>query len=154
MDHFCQYHNVDQEGLLLSSPPFTETRLAIYTRRPQVKNATGRVFLIAGLAKPRRYFLWETFEIETVKQRRDGSFVAEGPGWQLAPPAELAGPEFEAFRVACANFVGFRKINDLPYARTLGDLAERFRPPGELSQVSTFLDALEAMCPFRKSLPV
>jgi hypothetical protein len=31
MNLYLQYHNVDQEGLPLSDPPFLETRLGIHT---------------------------------------------------------------------------------------------------------------------------
>jgi hypothetical protein len=57
MNFFVQYHNVENEGLLLSSPPFSATYLGIRTRRPNVKNADGRVFLVAGIGRPRRFFL-------------------------------------------------------------------------------------------------
>src|SRR5687767_4307542 len=88
---YVQYHNVANEGLLLSDPPISATRLAIHTRRPNVRGADGRVFLIAGVGRPRRYFLWETFEIEAVTVNGDGKFVASGTGWELAPPVELSG---------------------------------------------------------------
>jgi hypothetical protein len=51
MNLYLQYHNVEQEGLLLSDPPFSETRLGIHTRRPHVEQAEGRVFLVAGLGR-------------------------------------------------------------------------------------------------------
>ena len=53
MNLYVQYHNVDQEGLPLSDPPFHETRLGIHTRRPHIKDAEGRVFLVAGIGTPR-----------------------------------------------------------------------------------------------------
>ena len=74
MNSFIQYHNIQNEGLLLSDPPFSATRLAIHTRRPNVKKADGRVFLIAGIGRPRRFFLWETFEVEKVTGNGDGEF--------------------------------------------------------------------------------
>ena len=48
MNFYLQYHNVANEGLLLSDPPFSASRLAIHTRRPHVQEADGRVLLIAG----------------------------------------------------------------------------------------------------------
>ena len=54
MNLFVQYHNVAQEGLPLSDPPFRTTQLTIHTRRPSVEDAKGRVFLVAGLGKPMR----------------------------------------------------------------------------------------------------
>src|SRR5437660_1641998 len=127
MNFYLQYHNVANEGLLLSDPPFSATRLAIHTRRPNVQKADGRVFLIAGIGRPRRFFLWETFEVETVTANGDG--------------------QFEAFKAACANFVGFRSISDLPFTRTLTKLAEDNRPPGEPGKIVSFLNTLDGLLP-------
>lgn len=153
MNLYIQYHNVAQEGVPLSDPPFRETRLGIHTRRPHVKDAEGRVFLIAGIGTPRRYFLWETFEVEEVRENGGGEFEAWGTGWQLGPPQELKGKAFEAFRSACANFVGFRCVNDLAYSRTLLKLAEAHRPPakdeGNVKFVKTLLGLLRGDDPNR-----
>ncbi len=145
MNSFVQYHNVESEGLPLSLPPFAETGLSIRTSVPIVQAAEGRVFLIAGIGRPRRYFLWETFEIQSVKKNSKGEFVASGTGWQLAPPAELTGQAFEAFQSACANFVGFRDVSKLPYAKTLLKLAEKFRPPGSPAKIVPALKELDAI---------
>jgi hypothetical protein len=147
MNLFIQYHNVDQEGLLLADPLFSQTRLGIHTRRPHVEKAEGRVFLIAGVGTPRQFYLWETFEIEEVRQNADGEFEAWGTGWQLAPPQLLKGKAFEAFRSACANFVGFRCITDLPYSHTLLKLVEAYRPPAKPQDVVTFLKCLLSLLP-------
>jgi len=147
MNLYVQYHNVEQEGLPLSDPPFHETRLGIHTRRPHVKDAEGRVFLVAGIGTPRHYFLWETFEVEEVCENGDGEFEAWGTGWQLAPPQELKGKAFEAFRSACANFVGFRRVTDLSYSRTLLKVAEAHRPPAKPQEVVKFLKNLLDLLP-------
>jgi len=147
MNLYLQYHNVQNEGLLLSDPPFSATRLAIHTRRTNVQKADGRVFLIAGIGRPRRFFLWESFQIEAVKSNGDGEFQASGTGWQLAPPVELSGKPFEEFKSACANFVGFRSINDLPFAGTLNELAEEYRPAGEPGKIVSFLKTLDSLLP-------
>jgi hypothetical protein len=147
MNFFVQYHNVENEGLILSDPPFSATRLGIHTRRANVRDADGRVFLIAGVGRPRRYFLWEAFEVEEVTANGGGEFQAWGTGWQLAPPAKLTGKPFEQFKSACANFVGFRGINDLPFTRTLNTLAEQGRPPGEPGRIVCFLNALDGLLP-------
>ena len=78
--------------------------------------------LIAGIGRPRHYYLWQVFEIEGVKQSTDGLFVAFGTGWQLAPPQRLSGKSFESFKTVCANFVSFRRIDGLPYTMTLNGL--------------------------------
>jgi hypothetical protein len=141
---YLQYHNVANEGLLLSDPPFRDTRHAIYTRRPHVQKADGRVFLIAGVGRPRRCFLWVSFEIESVRSRGN-VFVASGTGWELTPPVELTGTAFEEFKAACANFVGFRCINGLPYSQKLVKLANRYKPPGETGKIVRFLQTLDGL---------
>src|SRR3972149_4796529 len=109
MPLYIQYHNSDLEGFkyLLSD----EGRFGIYTRVPHARRAQGTVLLIAAVGKPKRYFLWECFEIDHVDAQEDGTFLAEGPGWRLFPPQLLEGADFDAFKKSCANFVGFRKID-------------------------------------------
>ncbi len=147
MNLYIQYHNVAQEGLPLADPLFSDTDLGIFTRRPHVQNAAGRVLLIAGLGKPRQYFLWETFEIEEVIKDQDGEFQASGHGWQLAPPQRLHGKAFEQFQEACANFISFRCISDLPYAKTLLKLAEAHRPPTKPQETVKFLRSILTLLP-------
>jgi hypothetical protein len=147
MNVYLQYHNVANEGLLLSNPPFSATRLVIHSRRPNIQKADGQVFLIAGIGRPRRFFLWETFQIEQVTANGDGEFHATGTGWQLAPPVELTGKPFEEFKGACANFVGFRCINDLQFTLTLNKLAEDYRPPGEPGKIVSFFNTLDSLLP-------
>lgn len=147
MNLYLQYHNVANEGLLLSDPPFSRTQLCINTRLSGVQRAVGRVFLIAGIGRPRRYFLWQTFQIERIASYPGGEFEASGTGWQLAPPAELTGKQFERFRSECANFVGFRCISNLSFARTLNKLAEENRPPGESGRIVSFLNTMEHLLP-------
>jgi hypothetical protein len=139
MSRYVQYHNVEKEGL---QTLFANRRFSIYTRRPHVQKAQGTILLIVGVGKPKRYFLWEAFEIKRVKAHGDGTFVAEGPGWRLGPPQQLEGPEFAAFQNSCANFVGFRQIDDLKYSATLRTLAERYRRPVASKAMASFLREL------------
>jgi hypothetical protein len=145
MNYFVQYHNVANEGLLLSDPPFSASRLSIHTSLPGIKNAKGRVFLIAGVSRPRRYFLWETFEIEKVRTGLDGQYHASGTGWQLAPPVELTGTSFEEFQKSCANFVGFRTISESLYTRMLDALPDANRPPGDTGRSIDFLTTIDSL---------
>lgn len=128
MRYFLQYHNIDKLGWApLDERPFLQTQLAIATRRSVVRQSVGgTVFLVASLGKPRRYYLWECFQVEGVEPE-GADLCAHGTGWQLVPPQLLSGPDFEAFRKACAYFIGFRCIDKLPYHATLVDLAHRFR---------------------------
>ena len=47
----------------------------------------------------------------------------------------------------CANFVGFRCINELPFTRTLNRLSESYRPPGISSKILSFLRTLDGLLP-------
>jgi len=58
------------------------------------------------------------------------------------PPHPLAGDDFEAFKKSCANFVGFRNIDGLPFAETLKKLAVRYRPPGSVAALKKFVSQL------------
>lgn len=143
MLYYLQYHNSERLGWVpLDDRPFLQTRLAIYTRRSLITRAVGgTVFVVVSLGSPKRYYLWECFEI--VEVRGEGAqFCAWGDGWQLAPPVLLAGEEFTRFRKACANFVGFRAIDDLPYTQTLIELARRSRSPNLGPVVERFCDQL------------
>ena len=89
--------------------------------------------------------MWNTFDIEKVKRNGDGEFEASGTGWELAPPVELTGKGFEEFKAARPNFVGFRCIDDLPFAQILNELAEENRPPGEPGKIVSFLKTLDGL---------
>lgn len=122
---FLQYHNVEKLGWVpLDERPFVQTDLSIATRKPAARGAAGAaVFVIASLGRPRRYYLWERFVAERVTAAGE-DFCVSGTGRQLVPPAALRGEAFDAFRWACANFIGFRRIDGLPYAAALAALAE------------------------------
>src|SRR5262249_49402557 len=96
----------------------------------------------AGLGRPRQYYLWQTFEVEEVNKLADSEYEAVGTGWQLAPPQRLSGKSFESFKTACANFVSFRRIDSLAYAKTLNAMAEVHRPPGKRKEMAKFLKAV------------
>jgi hypothetical protein len=154
MPYFLQFHNAEKLGWVpLDARPFLQTQLAIYTRKPAVLKAVGAtVFVIVGAGKrggkknPRRYYLWECFEVAEV--RREGNdFCAWGPGWQLVPPARLDGDDFTAFRRACAWFVGFRAIDGLPYTATLAELARQRRGRPLDATVERFCCELVAALP-------
>jgi len=61
MDYYLQYHNVENEGLPLSDPPFTGTYLGIRTSVPIIKGAERR----------RVFFLAETFVVEDIIPKRN-----------------------------------------------------------------------------------
>lgn len=143
MSLYIQYHNVEKRGLkyLFSN----DGQCAISTRRPHVTSAQGTVFLIVGVGQPRQFFLWEVFDIEGVDEDDDGGYIAYGSGWQLHPPQALDGPDFQAFKESCANFVSFRNIDDLSYARTLKKLAAKHRAKCSKQMTQAFLVNLLGM---------
>jgi hypothetical protein len=128
MSLYIQYHNGEKRGLPNVAPG--EGRFEVSTAHKQGRNAEGTVFVIASVGRPKCFYLWETFAIETVEPfSKNGTlfYHIQGPGWQLSPPQRLIGPHFETFKNSCANFVCFRKIDDLPYSVTLKRLAEQHR---------------------------
>jgi hypothetical protein len=148
MPSFIQYHNAEKMGWLpLDGLPFLRTSLLIYTSRPAVRQAVGStVYLVVGLGRPRRYYLWECFRVEEVREDK-ARYFAEGTGWQLAPPQRLEGKEFDAFRLACASFIGFQNIDASPYLPTLEALARRYHCATFDDEVIRFCDDLVASMP-------
>jgi hypothetical protein len=125
---YLQYFNCEKMGRFPNGADALLTkRMGVFTKLPSVKDAKGGiVFVVTGLGKPKRYYLWESFTIEDVEH--DGEqYTVSGPGWVLLPPAPLEGKDFDKFKAACANFIGFRAIDDLPYHKTLKKLADKHR---------------------------
>ena len=67
------------------------------------------------------------------------------PATTCTHPSE--GDDFDAFRKSCANFVGFRKIDDLPFAKNLKRLADRYKPPSSVGGVEKFVKQLCELLP-------
>jgi hypothetical protein len=134
MTHYLQYFNCDKMGRFPNgAEAFLTEQMGTFTKLAAAKDAAGgTVFLIVGLGKPKRYYLWETFTVTEV--RREGEeYVVTGAGRMLLPPRHLHGEAFEAFKAACAHFIGFRSIDTLPYLATLRRLAEQHQR-GEVGQ--------------------
>lgn len=131
--------------------------LSIRTSRPEVQQAVGcDIYVIAGIGKPRQYYLWEVFTVEAVHRHRlrgADELVAVGTGWQLAPPQRLEGARFETFRRSCCNFVSFRRIDTMPYHDVLRRLADDYRPPGTPAHCAAFYSTLLDLLPPSKSGP-
>jgi hypothetical protein len=141
--HFLQYFNVEKMGRFPNgADALLTTRLGVFTKLAAVKESKGSaVFVIAGLGKPKRYFLWEVFTVEDVAH--DGEqYTVTGPGWVLYPPQRLEGKAFDDFKAACAHFVGFRAIDELPYRKTLRNLADKFHLPDVNAACEAFCDEL------------
>lgn len=121
---FLQYFNIEKMGRFPNgAEALLTTQMGVYSKLAAVKQARGgTVYVISGFGKPKKYVLWEAFTIEDIAEQ-DDQFVVSGPGKILLPPAELTGKDFEKFKAACANFIGFRKIDDQKYTETLKQLA-------------------------------
>jgi hypothetical protein len=143
MSIYLQYHNVSKRGLkyLFSNDGW----YGITTKRGHVRNANGSVLVIVGLGQPRQFYLWEHFRIDEVDENPNGSFSAWGPGWQLSPPQKLEGPAFENFKSSCASFVGFRRIDDLPYTKTLLKIAKANRKPSSVAKRRRFFEEIASV---------
>jgi hypothetical protein len=122
---FLQYFNIEKMGRFPNgADALLTTQMGVFSKLAAVQQAKGgTVYVISGFGKPKKYVLWESFTIEEVT-KQDDQFVVSGPGKVLLPPAELSGKEFEKFKTACANFVGFRRIDDQKYTETLKKLAD------------------------------
>jgi hypothetical protein len=124
MSAFLQYFNIEKMGRFPNgADALLTTRMGVFSKLAAVQQSKGgTVYVLSGFGKPKRYVLWEAFTIEDVT-KQDDQFVVSGPGRVLLPPAELKGKEFEKFKSACANFIGFRRIDDQKYTATLKELA-------------------------------
>src|SRR5262249_36486608 len=130
MKNYIQYFNCEKMGRFPNGADALLTqRMGVFTKLPSVKETRGgTVYVLTGLGKPKRYYLWEAFTIDDVQF--DGTqYTVSGPGWVLLPPQVLEGKDFDKFKASCANFVGFRAIDDLPYKDTLRRLADQFHLP-------------------------
>jgi hypothetical protein len=125
MSAFLQYFNVEKMGRFPNgADALLTTQMGVYSKLAAVQQAKGgTVYVISAFGKPKKYVLWEAFTIDEIT-KQDDQFVVSGPGQVLLPPAELSGKEFEKFKSACANFIGFRKIDDQSYTETLKQLAD------------------------------
>jgi hypothetical protein len=125
MSSFLQYFNIEKMGRFPNgADALLTTRMGVYSKLAAVQQAQGgTVYVISGFGKPKKYVLWEAFTIEEIS-KQDDQFVVSGPGRVLLPPAELSGKDFEKFKSSCANFIGFRKIDDQKYTETLKKLAD------------------------------
>ena len=122
---FLQYFNVEKMGRFPNgADALLAARMGVFSKLAAVQHATGgTVYVVSAFGKPKKYVLWESFAIEEVTKEGE-QFVVSGPGKVLLPPAELSGKDFEKFKASCANFIGFRNIDDLPYTATLQKLAD------------------------------
>lgn len=121
---FLQYFNIEKMGRFPNgAEAMLTTQMGVFSKLAAVQQAKGgTVYVISAFGKPKKYVLWEAFTIEEIT-KQDDQFVVSGPGKVLLPPAELSGKDFDKFKSACANFIGFRKIDDQTYTETLKKLA-------------------------------
>ncbi len=148
MKTYIQYFNVEKMGRFPNgADALLTTRMGVFTKLASVKDARGgTIYVITGLGKPKRYYLWEAFTIEDISH--DGEqYTVTGPGWVLLPPQALEGPEFDKFKAACANFVSFRAIDDQPYRDTLKKLADKFHVKDVNAACEKFCDELVKQMP-------
>jgi tetratricopeptide (TPR) repeat protein len=148
MSDYIQYFNVEKMGRFPNAADALLTKqMGVFTKLASVQQARGStIFVITGLGKPKRYYLWESFTIEDV--HFDGEqYTVSGPGWVLLPPQVLQGKDFDKFKAACANFVSFRCIDDLPYRQTLRKIADKFHLPEVNAECEAFCDGLIQVLP-------
>jgi hypothetical protein len=146
--NFVQYFNIEKMGRFPNAADaLLTTQMGVYSKLAAVQQAKGgTVYVISAFGKPKKYVLWEAFTIEEIT-KQDDQFVVSGPGKVLLPPPELKGKDFEKFKSACANFIGFRKIDDQKYTETLRQLAEANAKAKLSPACETFCDELVAAFP-------
>src|SRR5262245_16756151 len=98
MKTYIQYFNCEKMGRYPNGADALLTRqMGVFSKLASVQQSKGgTVFVIVGLGKPKRYYLWEAFTIEDVQQQGD-QYTLTGPGWVLLPPALLQGKDFDKF---------------------------------------------------------
>jgi hypothetical protein len=145
---FLQYFNIEKMGRFPNAADaLLTTQMGVYSKLVAVQQAKGgTVYVISAFGKPKKYVLWEAFTIEEIT-KQDDQFVVSGPGKVLLPPPELKGKDFEKFKSACANFIGFRKIDDQKYTETLKQLADANAKAKLSPACEKFCDELVAAFP-------
>src|SRR5262249_27692283 len=145
---FLQYFNIEKMGRFPNAADaLATTQMGVYSKLAAVQQAKGgTVYVISAFGKPKKYVLWEAFTIEEIT-KQDDQFVVSGPGKVLLPPPELKGKDFEKFKSACANFIGFRKIDDQKYTDTLKQLADANAKAKLSPACEKFCDELVAAFP-------
>ena len=113
MQHFVVYHNPDVMGY----PVLDVERPAIYTKKQRSDAVGGRVWLITGEGRPRKFKLRSTFIVQAVEKSDRPGFTARitGKEGHLFHPmlAIDSEPWFPQFKKKQGNFAfGFQPIND------------------------------------------
>jgi len=113
--NYLQYFNVEKMGRFPNGEEaLFPSRMGVFTKfggAPDTKGHT--VFVIAGLGKPKAYFLWEVFTVDDVQS--DGTqYTVSGPGWVLLPPALLTGKDFDAFKPRVRTSSHFDRSTNFP----------------------------------------
>jgi len=137
MTSWIQYHNCDllghyPSGLLLDiadteaiNIPHKE-RGGIYTkkRKASYDSVGNEIFLIIGIGKPKKYYLWSKILVDKVTPKDDGYFIVEGNSIYSQHPIRIdTFIDFSDFRHFCGNFgIGFQNITKHLFSETLGSL--------------------------------
>lgn len=140
MTKWIQYHNCDLQGHYPSGlvvndnldveaidiPASEGERSSIYTKKGKTAYQTiGKlIYLIMGIGKPKKYFLWSKIEADKVIPRNNGYFTVEGNCTCLQHPIRIDTlRNFKAFKRFCGNFgIGLQNITKHPFAETLESL--------------------------------
>lgn len=136
MSTWIVYHNCDNLGYPSETPikniktesiniP-SSSRSSIFTRKKRASyDAVGNeIFLIIGIGKPKRFYLWEKIFPDKVIPENDGFFTVEGSGVNPKNPIRLDTLDnFDDFKHFCGNFgLGLQNITNHPFSKTLGSL--------------------------------
>jgi hypothetical protein len=149
MKHYVSYHNAEKMGYTFEeSDPFS-----VGTKKKIDRIVGGKVWSIAGVGQPRKYFLGACFIVDDVRPSDQAEFdwCAGGKGGQIFNPLVPLNnlPWFAAFLESQNHFsLGLQVIKE-DFAEELEALARRYTEILPVV-VSVFPDELESRKTYRE----
>ncbi len=139
MTSWIVYHNCDNLGSYPSEIPISNiktesinipsnhpSRGSIFTRKKKASYdaISNEIFLIIGIGKPKKYYLWERILADKVIPETDGFFTVEGSCVNPKNPIRIDTlNNFDDFKHFCGNFgLGLQNITNHPFSKTLDSL--------------------------------
>lgn len=139
MTSWIVYHNCDNLGSYPSDIPISNiktesinipsnqtSRGSIFTRKKKASydSVGNEIFLIIGIGKPKKFYLWERIFSDKVIPETYGFFTVEGRCINPKNPIRLdTFKDFDDFKHFCGMFgLGLQNITNHPFSKTLGSL--------------------------------
>jgi hypothetical protein len=132
---FLHYLNANVEGRLPHPLKFGP----LYGRIVTDRDAIGQVITVVSYGRPRRYFIWSTFNASLVVDEYRGKTVIQGDGWHLCPPREISEENVNYLTNGKLREHLFVKVVDLVTAQWLIRVVNHYKPPGNPAKLKAFL---------------